>query len=227
MNIAKLLVVTGPAVGVLSIALAVFAPLRWAPLVGFLGFSAGVLPLVGHIIYQKVAPTAFTYAEAKMAGKPVVWVFREDKLILPRVAESEGGKLVVDGMPVFVDSPEDFYLLDNVRTAIMYRPIGKTLDPKKLLYIRELERLGYDRRTFMNEMEEVALRKAYERRFKEVYQELVEQGVPEDKAREEAHRQAVEYAKNNFSLNNIPDRMDILIDENGRRRVVNVGGEEE
>jgi len=197
MNLAKLLIYGGVLAGIVALVLSFVMPMMYIIIIGFLALVSGVLPLVGIMMYQRTAPTAFKYADAKMAGKKVLWIFREDRTIVPEAVTFDSGKMVLDsGVPVIIDSPEDIYILDGVPTAIMFRPIGKTLDPQKLLAVRELERAGYDKKSFKKEMERIAFENAFNGR----YQELLSQGVsPED-----ARKLAINYAKTEMEN---PNRM--------------------
>ncbi len=215
MNIAKAVLIGGIVLGLMAMGLSFVVPMGYIILIGFLGLLAGILPYLGVFIYRKTAPTAFKYADAKMEGKKVLWVFREDRTISPELVTFDSGKfLLASGLPVIIDSPDDIYMLDGVPTAIMFRPVGKTLDPEKLLTLRELEHLGYDRKSFKTEMERIAFQDA----FNERYNDLIRQGVSNEKARE----MAVMYAKTEMTnANRMPRLLKILIGKDGKRRVKN------
>ena len=228
MNVGKIFIWLGPILGITTLGLAFYLPMGYIPLIGFGGLVSGIIPLIGYIIYRKTAPTAFAYADAKASGKTVLWVFREDKKIIPVQAEFDSGRLVVGEQKVIVNSPEDIYLLDNTPTAILYRPVGMTLDPKQLFNIQVLEKLGYDRKDFMREMEEFAFVRAfkekYEKVFNEQYQTLKASGMKDKEAREKAARiaqkEAMAYAQTNLmpgmaNPNKMPQDTPVLLGEKG------------
>lgn len=212
MNIWKGMIFGGLIVGIITLVLSIVLPNYYQLGIGFFGLVAGLIPVVGYFMYRRAVPTAFTYADAKLEGKRVLWVFSEDKMITPVHATFDSGKFLVGDTPVIVDSPEDIYLLDGVPTAIMYRPIGKTLDPKKLFFIRELEHLGYDKDSFKEEMEKQAFISA----FKEKYAELINAGYSEEQAKQEA----LVYARKEITnYNRMPNEMKIKILPDAKREV--------
>ena len=220
MNIWKGMIFGGLVVGIITLGLSMVLPNYYQPGIGFFGLIAGLTPVVGYFMYRKSVPTAFTYADAKLEGKRVLWVFSEDKTVTPVHATFDSGKFLVGDTPVIVDSPEDIYLLDGVPTAIMYRPIGKTLDPKKLFFIRELEHLGYDKKSFTREMEKQAFINA----FREKYAELIKAGYSNEQAEQEALAHA---QKEMTNYNKMPKEMKIIVHPDGKREKFEEGGKNE
>lgn len=95
------------------------------------------------VVLWKLHPGFLKHVMAKLRGKDFVFVMRSDRKMGFLPAEYREGDLHT-AMGSFSAEPDDMGVYEGIPTAIAYAPYARSLNPKALVALRKIRRLGID-----------------------------------------------------------------------------------
>jgi len=106
-------------------------------------FAGGLLGAFEACVAVLMTPGLAKILEAKLRKRDILLVWMENGRIVPIVGKFESGWIWIrNKLGYIISTDHDRAFLDGVPTFMVYRPIGKTLNPKVMADISLLERYG-------------------------------------------------------------------------------------
>lgn len=106
-------------------------------------FAGGLLGAFEAIVVAMMTPGLAKILEAKLTKKDLLLVWMENGKIVPLPGKFESGWIWLRRkLGYIISTDQDRAFLDGIPTFLVYRPIGKTLNPRAMADISLLERYG-------------------------------------------------------------------------------------
>jgi len=114
-----------------------------AMLGGLIMFAAGLIGSFEAIVVAFMTPGLARMLEAKLRKRDLLLVWMENGRIVPLVGKFESGWIWLrDKLGYIISTDQDRAFLDGIPTFMVYRPVGKTLNPRAMGDISLLEKYG-------------------------------------------------------------------------------------
>ncbi len=106
-------------------------------------FAGGLLGSFEACVVAFMTPGLSRILEAKLKKRDILLVWMENGRIVPLIGRFESGWIWLrNKLGYIIGSDHDRAFLDGIPTFMVYRPVGKTLNPKVMADISLLERYG-------------------------------------------------------------------------------------
>ena len=114
-----------------------------AMLGGLMLFGAGLLGSFEAAVVVMMTPNLAKILEAKLKKKDLLLVWLENGKLIPLPGKFESGWIWLrDKFGYLISTDNDRAYLDGIPTFLVYRPVGRTLNPRVLADIALLEKYG-------------------------------------------------------------------------------------